>query len=161
MTTDLARQSRLLELGASVATAESLTGGQLAARFTAVAGSSGVFVGGVVTYATRLKVSMLGVSEGLVAERGVVSEEVATSMAVAVRERLDATYGVATTGVAGPGPADGVAAGTVWVAVAGPGDVRTRLLQLDGDRAANQAAACDAALSVLDDILRREEPRLG
>lgn len=156
-----ARQTRLIELGGTVATAESLTGGQLAARFTAIAGSSAVYVGGVVTYATRLKVSMLGVSEAVIAECGVVSEAIVEAMALGVRERLESTYGLATTGVAGPGPADGVPAGTVWVAVAGPSGVQTRLLGLDADRAANQAAACDAALSVLDDILRREEPRLG
>lgn len=166
----------LAERGETLATAESLTGGLLAARLTDVPGASRSFVGGVVSYATRVKVSLLDVSADLVERHGVISEECALAMARGVRARLDATWGVATTGVAGPDQQEGRPVGTVWVAVAGPDGVEARLLALSGDRSAVRQASCDAALSVLEgmldtgrgiahheevDILRREEGGLG
>ena len=93
--------------GETLATAESLTGGQLSARLTDVPGASRCFVGGVVSYATRVKVSLLGVPAEVVEEYGVVSEECAAAMAHGVRDRLAATYGLATTGVAGPDSQEG------------------------------------------------------
>ncbi len=157
---DAARQDRLIEAGAWIATAESLTGGQLAARFTAVPGSSAVYLGGVVTYATTLKESLLGVPAEVIASYGVVSEECATAMAVGVRDLVGATHALATTGVAGPGDQDGVPAGTVWIAVATSAGVTTRLLILSGSRAQIQAQTCDETLSALDGIIRRDEPGL-
>lgn len=151
----------LAERGETLATAESLTGGMLAARVTDVPGASRSFVGGVVSYATRAKVSMLDVPADLVAQHGVISEECALAMAHGVRARLDATWGVATTGVAGPDQQEGRPVGTVWVAVAGPGCAEARELVLDGDRAAIRRATCAAALSALGGILAREEPGLG
>ncbi len=162
MTTDAhdALARRVLEALAarreSVATAESLTGGLLAARLTDVPGASRSFVGGVVSYATRVKQSALDVPPEVVEEHGVISEECATAMARGVRTRLDATWGVATTGVAGPDSQEGRPVGTVWVAVAGPDRVETRLLALQGDRAAIREASCEAALSVLDGLLAQE-----
>lgn len=154
-----ARAERVLELlaerGESVATAESLTGGLLSARLTDVPGASRSFVGGVVSYATRVKVSALGVPEALVEERGVISEACAVAMAQGVRSRLRATWGLATTGVAGPDSQEGRPVGTVWVAVAGPDGFESRLLALAGDRSAIRQASCDEVLSVLDAILRR------
>jgi nicotinamide-nucleotide amidase len=105
----------------TVAVAESLTGGLVAAALTSVPGSSAVFLGAIVAYATRLKTDLLGVPEGLLADHGPVDEMVALAMASGVRRRLGATYGLATTGVAGPGPAEGKPAGTVFVAICGPG----------------------------------------
>jgi nicotinamide-nucleotide amidase len=158
----------LARRGDTVATAESLTGGLLSARLTDVPGASRSFVGGVVSYATRIKVAVLDVPADLVDRHGVVSEECATAMARGVRTRLDATWGVATTGVAGPQSQEGRRVGTVWVAVAGAAHVETRELALTGDRAAIRQASCDAALTVLhglltreDGVLRREEPGLG
>ena len=151
----------LTSRGVSVATAESLTGGQLAALLTAVPGASACFVGGVVAYATHVKVSVLGVSPTVIEEYGAVSAECATQMATGVRELLEATYAVATTGVAGPDSQEGHPAGHVWIACAGPRGVVTRLLSLDGDRAVVQAASCRDALSVLDGMLRREDSGLG
>jgi nicotinamide-nucleotide amidase len=158
----------LVRRGETVATAESLTGGLLSARLTDVRGASRSFVGGVVSYATRVKVSALGVPADLVEQHGVVSEACAVAMASGVRDRLDATWGLATTGVAGPDAQEGRPVGTVWVAVAGPGRVEARELALDGDRWAIREASCDAVLSVLDGILggdgairAREEPGLG
>ena len=158
-------QARLLESlaarGETLATAESLTGGMLAERLTDVPGASRVFVGGVVSYATRLKVELLGVPARVVEAYGVVSRECACEMAKGARDRLGATWGVATTGVAGPDLQDGLPAGTVWVAVALPGGAaEARLLSLSGDRAGIRAAACDGALALLADQvpdLRREE----
>jgi nicotinamide-nucleotide amidase len=142
----------LLARGETVATAESLTAGLVAAALAEVPGASATLRGGVVTYATDLKATLAGVPESLLAERGAVDPEVAAAMASGVRERLGATWGVALTGVAGPDPQDGQPVGTVFVAIAGPGAVLdVRRLALAGGRAAIRAAAIDAALGVLCD----------
>lgn len=140
---------RLTESGATVATAESLTGGQLAAALTAVPGSSAVYAGGVVSYATEVKQSLLGVPTSLVAEHGVVSAECACAMAAGVRELLGTTYALATTGVAGPDPQEGRPVGTVYVALATPDGVRATELALTGNREQIQTATVAAAVSVL------------
>lgn len=153
--------------GETVATAESLTGGLLAARLTEVPGASRSFVGGVVSYATRVKVALLDVPEDVVERHGVVSQECAVAMARGVRSRFEATWGLATTGVAGPDEQDGHPVGTVWIAVAGASGVTSRLLRLSGDRLAIRQATCDAVLSDLaaglDDVevFPREEGALG
>ena len=153
--------ARLRELGATLATAESLTGGRLAARLTSVPGSSETYVGGVVSYATSMKTDLLGVPPDLVATHGVVSAECARAMATGARRITGATYAVSTTGVAGPGPQDGVPAGTAYVAVAGPDSVTAVALELVGDRATVQDRTCDEALSVVSAILGGEETSLG
>ena len=104
--------------GHTVAVAESLTGGLVTGALTSIAGASVVVRGGVVAYATDLKGTLLGVPGDLLARQGPVDPDVAMAMADGVRQLLGATYGVATTGVAGPGPADGKPQGTVFVAVA-------------------------------------------
>ncbi|HXH78797.1 CinA family protein [Nocardioides sp.] len=147
--------------GDTLATAESLTGGQLAALFTSVPGASACFLGGVVSYATAVKVSLLGVSESIIDQHGVVSAECAAAMASGARTLLGATYALATTGVAGPDRQEDKPVGLVWVAVAGPDGVQTRLLSLEGDRAAVQAGSCRGAMSVLGDMLRMEDSALG
>jgi nicotinamide-nucleotide amidase len=99
---------RLLTLsGETVAAAESLTGGLVAAALTDVPGASNAFRGGVVAYATELKAQLLGVDVGILKKHGPVYAPVAAAMAEGVRNRLGATIGVSTTGVAGPGPQDG------------------------------------------------------
>jgi nicotinamide-nucleotide amidase len=143
----------LKDARATVATAESLTGGRLAARMSEAPGSSEIFLGGAVTYATEAKVKVLGVPEQVVEEHGVVSGECARAMAEGVRRLLGSTYGVSTTGVAGPDRQEGHPAGTVWVAVAGPSGATALLLGLDGDRAAIRWATCDAALELIADQL--------
>ena len=140
--------------GRSLAVAESLTGGMLAATLVDVPGASSVFRGAVVAYATDLKSALLGVDSALLDSRGAVDPEVARQMAAGVRDRLGADVGVATTGVAGPDPQDGQPPGTVFVAV----DVRGGLSQvqalvLDGDRAAVRAATVQAALTLLRDVV--------
>lgn len=111
----------LTERRATVAVAESLTGGLIGAELTLMPGSSATYAGGVVSYATRLKQELLGVPGELLAAHGAVHPEVAAAMAIGVRDRLGASYGLAATGVAGPEPQDGRQVGTVFVAVAGPG----------------------------------------
>ena len=153
----LARLVGLLkDRGETLATAESLTGGLVGGALTDVPGVSAVYRGGVVVYATDLKAKLAGVSEDLLAAVGPVHPDTATALATGVRERLDATYGLATTGVAGPDPQAGIEAGTVYVAAAGPGSVQVRKLQLTGDRAAVRRASVQAVLE-LGAILVAEE----
>jgi PncC family amidohydrolase len=149
--------SLLTALDATVATAESLTGGRLAARITEVPGASAVYAGGVVSYATAVKVDVLGVPADVVAAHGVVSGECARAMAERVRELLRTTYGVSTTGVAGPDTQEGKPVGTVFVAVAGAGGTDVVELALSGDRAAIQGAAVDGALSALMGMIDPED----
>jgi nicotinamide-nucleotide amidase len=146
----------LISRGQTVAVAESLTGGLVAAALTSIAGSSAAFRGAVVAYATGLKTSLLGVPAGLLAEHGPVHPAVAAAMASEVRARLNATYGLATTGVAGPGPADGQPAGTVFVAVDGPGGLAGAGLELPGDRGQVRAASVRSVLSLLVSSLRED-----
>jgi nicotinamide-nucleotide amidase len=117
----------------TVAVAESLTGGLLAATLVTVPGASKVFRGGLIVYATDLKHTLAGVDAALLAERGPVDPDVAVQMARGARNVCDATWGLATTGVAGPGPQDGVAQGTVFIAIDGP-HTSVELLELSGDR---------------------------
>jgi len=124
----------LTRTGETVAAAESLTGGLVAAALTDVPGSSNVFRGGVVAYATELKAQVLGVDVAMLKKHGPVYAPVASAMAEGVRQRLGATFGVATTGVAGPGPQDGHPAGTVHIAVSLAGDTVVRTMALAGDR---------------------------
>lgn len=112
--------ARLTSAGRTVAVAESLTGGGVLDALVGVPGASACVRGGVVAYATDLKAALLGVPAELLAAGGPVQPEVALAMARGVRERLDADYGLATTGVAGPDPQDGHPPGEWYVAVAGP-----------------------------------------
>lgn len=124
--------------GLTLATAESCTGGLIAAACTAIAGSSDWFERGVVTYSNEAKTELLGVPAATIARFGAVSAEVALAMAEGVLARTPAALALAVTGIAGPGggsPAKPV--GTVWLAWGVRGGVcDTRLLQLGGDRAA-------------------------
>jgi nicotinamide-nucleotide amidase len=147
--------------GATLATAESLTGGRLAAVVTAVPGASASYLGGFVTYATALKESLLGVPTAIVETYGVVSAECAGAMATGCRAATGATYALSTTGVAGPERQEGKPVGTVFVGIAGPEGVTTLAMELVGDRPQVQERACREALSALCGILRREQPALG
>lgn len=139
---------------ATVATAESLTGGRLAARMSEAPGSSEIFLGGAVTYATEAKVKVLGVPQEVVDEHGVVSAECARAMAEGARRLLGSTYGVSTTGVAGPDTQEGKPVGTVFVGVAGPEGTDVVPLALDGGRDAitteTVAAAVEALVATLE-----------
>jgi len=139
----------LIARGETIATAESLTGGLVAAALTSVPGSSAAVRGGVVSYATDVKADLLGVPSDLLERYGAVHGAVAEAMALGARERLGATTGVATTGVAGPDPAEGKPVGMVFVAVAGPGGLASRQLALTGDREAIRAATVESVLGLL------------
>lgn len=119
--------------GQTLAVAESLTGGLVAAAITDVAGSSAVFEGGVVAYSHVAKERLLGVDPALLRARGAVNAPVARAMSVGVRQALATHWAIATTGVAGPDPSDGQRVGTVWISIAGPRDVLHRAT-LAGDR---------------------------
>lgn len=153
----------LIDAGSSLATAESLTGGRLAAAITNTPGSSKVYLGGVVSYATDVKVSVLGVPESLVEDHGVVSAECAAAMAEGVRRLLGAAIGVSTTGVAGPDEQEGKPVGTAYVGVAGPAGTSVEELDLDGDRAGIQEQVVAAAVSAAHALVSRcrEQQGLG
>ena len=140
----------LRDQGESLAIAESLTGGLLAAAITDVPGASNVFRGSITAYATDLKAELLGVPTDLLARVGAVDPDVAVAMATGVRDRLGASYGLATTGVAGPDEQDGKAVGTVYVALAHLRDSQSVVsLSLSGDRRAIREAATREALELL------------
>lgn len=143
----------LLARSQTVAVAESLTGGAVGAALTVVPGVSATFRGAVVAYATDLKAGLLGVDRGLLDRVGAVDPDVVAAMATGVRDRLGATYGLATTGVAGPDPQDGHPPGEVHLAVAGPAGVAVVSLALAGDRAAVRDHAVRRALLLLADVL--------
>lgn len=142
----------------TVAVAESLTGGLLGAAITAVPGASVVFRGGVIAYATELKAALLGVPATLLAVRGAVDPDVAGAMAEGVRERLNATVGVATTGVAGPDPAEGKKPGTVHIAVSAGVAPVVRTLALSGSRDEVRRATVEQSLRLLWNVIREESP---
>ncbi len=144
-----ALHAHLRSIDATVAVAESLTGGLVTAALTETAGASATVRGGLVVYATELKASLAGVSARLLAERGAVDPDVARELASGVQHRLQATYGVGVTGVAGPDPQDGQPVGTVFVAVAGPAGVRAERVMLSGSRAEIRAGAVAACVRLL------------
>ncbi|SED76229.1 CinA family protein [Jiangella alba] len=149
--------AQLAGRGLTVAAAESLTGGLVCAALTSVPGSSAVVRGGVVVYATSLKESLAGVPAAVLAADGPVAASTAAAMASGVRDRLGASVGVATTGVAGPDSQDGHPPGTVHVAVASSdGGVRVRSFTgptaLRGDRSEVRAATVAAVLELLSEV---------
>jgi nicotinamide-nucleotide amidase len=148
--------ARLQASGHTVAVAESLTGGLVAAAITDVPGASASFRGGVVAYAAELKAALLGVEEGMLARHGAVYAPVAAAMAAGVRARLGATYGLATTGVAGPEPADGQPVGTAHIAVSAADDTVVRTVALAGDRHQIRRLTVEHALGLLLGRLREE-----
>ena len=153
--------ARLTAAGQTVAVAESLTGGLVAAALTDIPGASVVVRGGVLAYATDLKAQVLGVDKALLARAGAVDADVAEQMASGVRSLMGATYGLATTGVAGPDQVEGKPVGTVFVAVVGPGTSRVQALSLSGDRREVRAHSVLAVLALLTEELGaqvREDP---
>ena len=126
----------LTERGETLASAESLTAGLVAATVADTPGASAVLLGGVVAYARRSRSTCSACPPHLIDRVGTVDPDVAVAMAEGARSRLGATWALATTGVAGPGPAEGKPPGTVHIAVAGPSGTATRALELKGDRAA-------------------------
>jgi nicotinamide-nucleotide amidase len=142
--------------GLTLATAESCTGGLVAARLTSVSGSSDVFLGGVVAYANEVKARELGVPEEILERHGAVSAEAAAAMAAGARERLGADVAVSVTGIAGPGGGSAdKPVGLVYLHAEGPRGALARELDFPGDRDAIRSRAAVAALHLLRTLLTR------
>ena len=145
----------LRDRSVNLAVAESLTGGLIGATLTTVPGASQVYLGGVVSYATRLKTTLLDVPAETIADHTVVSEDVVLGMAVGLQCRTDADWVIAVTGVAGPDSQDGHEPGEVWICVLGPRIAsmpQSRQVQrfdFTGDRDAVREQTVDAACRML------------
>ena len=125
----------LINKGMTFASAESCTGGNIAHVITLIPGSSEVFKGTAVTYATPMKTKVLGVPAAVIEKRGVVSQEVVEHMATGVRDLMEADFGVATTGIAGPsGGTEETPVGTVWIGVASSSGVVSKCFNFGKDR---------------------------
>jgi nicotinamide-nucleotide amidase len=139
---------RLRQHGQWLAVAESCTGGLLGAALTDVPGSSAYFLGGLISYADRVKVELLRVPEPTLRRHGAVSEQTATAMAEGVRQLLKADIGVSITGVAGPDAEESKPAGLTFIGIAG-GSSTTHRFQWTGDRWDNRRRSVIAALELL------------
>lgn len=145
---------RLKAVGATVATAESCTGGLIASRLTDVPGSSAYVVGGVVSYSNEVKQRQLGVAEQTLIDYGAVSEQTAREMARGARALFGVDYALSVTGIAGPGgDTPGKPVGLTYVGVAWEGGVEVERHVWDGDRIANKSSSADAALRLLLRVL--------
>ncbi|WP_328493606.1 CinA family protein [Streptomyces sp. NBC_00414] len=167
MTSTAAEVLRLLTVrGETLAVAESLTGGLVAAELAAVPGASKAFRGSVTAYATDLKRDVLGVDATLLDQRGAVDPQVAAQMAAGARTVLGADWGISTTGVAGPEPQDGQPVGTVFVAVDGPSEAmhesalggKVCALRLNGSRTEIRMESVRSVLALLLERLVGEHP---
>ena len=150
--------SALIDRSLTVAVAESLTGGLVVAQLISVPGASATVRGAIVAYDTALKHSLLNVDAALLAVHGPVHADVARHMASGVRvalaiDGIPADVGIATTGVAGPEPQNGVAVGTVFVAIALGSDIHVSELALEGDREAIRSAVVYESLVQLERLL--------
>ena len=143
--------------GFTVATAESCTGGLLSASLTAVSGASAVFECGVAAYSAAIKEKVVGVSPETIRKHGTVAAETAAEMADGVRRLAGATLGVGITGSAGPTPAEGHPAGTVFIAVADESRVWEQKLEVDGATLGRDRVRKLAALTALQMILQHLE----
>ena len=140
----------LIRHGRTIATAESCTGGLVAARITGVSGSSAYFLGGIVSYSNDMKHRLLGVPDLMLERYGAVSVDVALAMARGVRRKIGTDIGIATTGIAGPGGATPTKpVGLVYVALAADGVERCRRYLWHGDRIENVTASAEAALRLV------------
>ncbi|MBQ3709764.1 MAG: CinA family protein [Bacteroidales bacterium] len=145
----------LKEKKLTFASAESCTGGNIAHRITLIPGSSEVFKGGAVTYATPTKTRVLGVAAELIEQHGVVSREVAEAMAQGTRQLMEADFGIATTGVAGPtGGTELTPVGTVWIGLATPYGVSTHCFHFGKGRQRVISQATKEAYKMLFNALQ-------
>ena len=150
MTTAEKLVKRLAELGRTCGTAESCTGGGIGSAITSVAGSSAVFMGGIISYDNSVKQGVLGVSPETLASVGAVSPETAEQMAVGARKLLKVDYAVSVTGIAGPsGGSAEKPVGLVWFGIATPAGVKTEKQIFPGNRAEVRTATVEHALSLL------------
>lgn len=154
--------SVMYESEKTIGTAESCTSGLIASAITLVPGSSDYFKGGIVSYSDEIKTSILGVDADLIAENTAVCEEVAIQMVKGAIKALGVDYAVSATGFAGPGGADGVPVGTIWLACGNADEQVTLKLTEDEGREKNIAIAAAAAMRLLLDFVSAHEPaRVG
>lgn len=147
-------QEQILAAGRTVATAESCTGGLIAAALTELPGSSAYFTAGLVTYTEEMKTELLGVAPALIAAAGVVSAAVAEAMLVGVLTRTGAEFGVTTTGFAGPGGGtQGEPVGTVYIACGSQRKKRVERYVFQGTRKEIREQAVTAALTALAEVI--------
>ncbi len=141
--------------GLKIATAESCTGGLVAAAITSVSGVSQVFELGVTSYSCKIKNQVLGVEKQTLENLGAISEETARQMAEKVRKMADSDLGVSVTGVAGPDSSEGHPVGYIFIAVAGKTGTKVRLLNLknEGRQAVREAAVC-CIFEFIDDYIK-------
>ncbi|MBM3743081.1 MAG: CinA family protein [Actinobacteria bacterium] len=139
----------------TIAVAESITGGKLAAALTSAPGSSKVFLGGIVAYSIESKVQELGIPKRLINKFGVYSEEIALEMANGVRKKFNSDWSIASTGVAGPGPAEETPAGSIWLVIIGPQATQNIRLSLQGSREEIRVGAVTSAVATLERILEQ------
>ena len=146
---------RLTALKMTVSTAESCTGGGIAARLTSVPGSSAYMKGGIVAYCNEVKISMLGVDSDTLERVGAVNRETVEQMALGAMERLKTECALATSGIAGPG--GGTAdkpVGTIWIALAYKNEIHTQKLEGDFGREQNVQRTIEMALKMLCERLK-------
>lgn len=149
----------LNERKATVSTAESCTGGRIAAAITSVPGSSTYFLGSVISYANDVKVNILHVDGDAIHTHGAVSEDVVVQMAKGVKQQLNTTYSIAVSGIAGPdGGSEEKPVGTVWIAVAGPVQTVAEKFFFRGDRKRILQRTAQMGLSMARNEILRQEP---
>ena len=142
----------------TVSTAESCTGGNIAGRLTRISGSSDYFIGSVVSYSDEVKKNILDVSKDDIEKHGVVSREVVEQMAIGIRKKLKTDYSVATSGIAGPnGGTDQKPVGTIWVAVASPTEIVSKMFRFGDERSRNIERTVITALNLLRKQIIKEE----
>lgn len=133
----------------TIAVAESMTGGLISSRLTSIASSSDFFIGGIVCYNTRTKVVQVGVPAQIISQHGVVSKEVAVSLADEVRKRFKTDIGISATGAAGPGPMPPAPVGRVYIALSSDQGSEWKELNLQGTRSEIREKAAQAAVGLL------------
>lgn len=142
--------SILKNRGLTVAVAESCTGGNIAHNFTLNPGSSEYFKGGIIAYSNEIKIKVLGIAPELISEKGAVSREVVEAMANSTRELMATDYAIATSGIAGPGGGtEEKPVGTVWIAIAGPDGVTSKIYNFANNRERNIIRSSQTALNML------------
>ena len=148
----------------TLSTAESCTAGRISSVITAQPGSSNYYIGGLVCYATELKVKYLGVSPETIEQHSVVSEEVVKEMVVGANKMFGSDYAVAISGFAGPGGPDGIGrpgvlTGTIWIAVGSSDNIVTYKIEEDNGRERNLESATNKAIHILLDYLKENYPK--
>jgi len=154
--------TKFIQTSLTIGTAESLTGGAIAKAISSVPGSSRYFRGAIVAYAEDVKVSILGVSEQVISDKGVVSEEVVVQMAQGCRKVLNVDFAIATSGIAGPGGGTTeTPIGTVCISIAGPGFCESWTEFFDGDRTAIVEGVVGKSLEYIEETVKRHVISVG